>query len=127
MAAAQDDDGDFYDRWPYQQASDILPYIRQYAVTGDSDSVLRAMDQFGERYPMWKLGPEKGAMLEKIVSDRDPVNVVELGTFLGYSAIRTARTLKPRSRLLCVEGNREYAEGGLPSVYLEPPRFTPLP
>lgn len=62
---------------------------------------------------MWKLGPEKGAILEGIVKERDPQTVVELGTFLGYSAIRTARSLSSGARLVCVEGNAEYAAGSL--------------
>ena len=106
-----DDDLDFYATWPYQKASDILPFVRKYAKDGDSDSVLDAMDRFGDRYPMWKLGPEKGRILETIIKDRDPNVVVEVGTFLGYSAIRTARTLKQGARLVCVEGSPEYAKG----------------
>jgi hypothetical protein len=42
-------DADFYLRWPYRKASDILTFVRKYAKFGDSDSVLEAMDQFGER------------------------------------------------------------------------------
>jgi predicted O-methyltransferase YrrM len=60
---------------------------------------------------MWKLGPEKGRILESIIKQRDPAIVVEVGTFLGYSAIRTARTLNEGGRLFCVEGSPEYASG----------------
>jgi predicted O-methyltransferase YrrM len=60
---------------------------------------------------MWKLGEEKGRMLENIVAARDPDAVLELGTFLGYSAIRIARTLRSEAHLTCIEGSSEYAAG----------------
>lgn len=44
-----DDDGDFYTQWPYQKASDIIPYVESHSTPGDSESVLMAMDSFGER------------------------------------------------------------------------------
>ena len=42
---------------------------------------------------MYKLGDEKGAILEKEIlkMNTPPKNALEIGTFLGYSALRTAR------------------------------------
>ena len=42
----------FYAKWPYSNPAAILPYIYATAKKGDVDSILAAMDSFGERYPM---------------------------------------------------------------------------
>jgi len=44
-------------------------------------------------------GPEKGALLEQVLKRQQPRLALEVGTFLGYSAIRTARCLKPGATL----------------------------
>lgn len=41
----------FYARWPYASPADIIPYIEQEAMRGDSQSVLDAMDAFSAYYP----------------------------------------------------------------------------
>jgi hypothetical protein len=53
---------------------------------------------------MYKLGDEKGEILEKEIAKMDapPKNALELGTFLGYSALRTARRLAPGGKLYCI-------------------------
>jgi catechol O-methyltransferase len=63
------------------------------------------MDEFGEHYPMYKLGAEKGALLEGVLRAAPPMAALEVGTFLGYSALRTARLLPPGGRLLCIEAS----------------------
>lgn len=96
-------DPSFYGEWSYAQPSDIVPFIKASAEAGDARGVLRAMDTFGEYYPMYKLGDEKGNILARLVRDRAPVRSLEVGTFLGYSAIWTAINLPPGSQLVCVE------------------------
>jgi hypothetical protein len=54
---------------------------------------------------MYALGARKGALLEALVRDAAPSRAVEFGTFLGYSALRTARALPPAARLLCLEAS----------------------
>jgi catechol O-methyltransferase len=63
------------------------------------------MEEFGTHYPMYALGGTKGALLEALVRDVAPSRALELGSFLGYSAIRTARALPPSGRLLCLEAS----------------------
>ena len=96
-------DPSFYAEWSYAQPSDIIPYVEATAPRGDARAVLAAMDVFGEYYPMYKLGDEKGRILATIVRDRSPSKAVEVGTFLGYSAIWTALNLPPGGTLTCVE------------------------
>ncbi|KAF6251638.1 S-adenosyl-L-methionine-dependent methyltransferase [Scenedesmus sp. NREL 46B-D3] len=102
-------DPTFYARWPYATPADIIPYIEAEAVRGDAQSVLDAMDAFSLYYPQYKIGPEKGALFEQALQQAKPSLALELGTFLGYSAIRTARNLAPGGRLICVEANPDNA------------------
>jgi hypothetical protein len=64
----------------------------------------RSARKNGRHYPMYKLGDEKGKILEKEIAKMDtpPKNALELGTFLGYSALRTARRLAPGGKLHCI-------------------------
>lgn len=103
-------DPSFYARWQYAQPSDIVPFVLATATAGDPQSVLTAMDEFGRYYPMYKLGDEKGAMLAKLVRDRNPIRCVEVGTFLGYSAIWTALQLSPGASLICVEFEQRHVD-----------------
>ena len=53
----------------------------------------------------YKIGPEKGAILDALVRLVRPRLAVELGSFVGYSAVRIARLLPPDGLLVCVEAN----------------------
>jgi predicted O-methyltransferase YrrM len=59
---------------------------------------------------MYTLGAEKGALLESLVAAAKPRTALEIGTFFGYSAVRTARALPPGGRLLCVEASAANAD-----------------
>lgn len=52
-------------------------------------------------------GPEKGRLLEELVASQAPVLALELGTFMGYGAIRIACSLPPGGRLVSVEASAE--------------------
>ena len=100
----------FYQRWPYVVPADILPYLRAHAAQGDASAVLSALEAFSTHYPMYTLGAEKGALLESLVAAAKPRTALEVGTFFGYSAVRTARSLPPGGRLLCVEASAANAD-----------------
>lgn len=100
----------FYQRWPYVVPADILPYLRAHAAQGDASAVLSALEAFSTHYPMYTLGAEKGALLESLVAAAKPRTALEIGTFFGYSAVRTARALPPGGRLLCVEASAANAD-----------------
>jgi predicted O-methyltransferase YrrM len=57
----------------------------------------------------YKIGPEKGQLFEGVLQRLKPTWALEVGTFLGYSAIRTARNLQPGGKLLCIEANSQNA------------------
>jgi catechol O-methyltransferase/protein arginine N-methyltransferase 5 len=58
----------------------------------------------------YKIGPEKGTLLEQQLQQHGHISTaLEIGTFLGYSAIRTARHLAPGGQLVCIEANPDNA------------------
>ena len=61
---------------------------------------------------MYKLGSEKGKILEIELDamSTKPKVAVELGSFLGYSALRTARHLAEGGQMFCLEFNPYHAE-----------------
>lgn len=106
-------DEDFYATWTYARPADVIPFVERFATRGDPASVLRAYDAFGERYPSYKLGAAKAALYgEEVLARIDPLTCcVEIGTFLGYSAIATAmRMTAPGAEMMCVEYEPRHAE-----------------
>lgn len=97
--------GDFYSQWPYRGPMDVVPYVKSRSRPGEAAEVLKAIDDFSTAYPMYKIGPEKGKILEDTVKQRAPKQVLELGTFIGYSAIRISRNLGAGAHLTCIEAN----------------------
>lgn len=69
--------------------------------------MLAAIDRFAAQYPMYRCGPEKGALLERLVAAQQPPLALELGTFMAYGALRIARQLPPGGRLVTVEAGEE--------------------
>ena len=88
---------------PIQQAA--LEFVREHAVAGDAGSVLHALDRFArERRFLMNVGDEKGPLLEEVVAKAGPqARVLELGSFVGYSAILMARHLGLDGRLVSVD------------------------
>ena len=102
---------EFYAKWRYAEPRDILPFIRDRSERGDPSGVLLAFDEFFSHYPTYHLGREKAEILTGIVRNTKPERCVEIGTFLGYSAIHTASNfVSPEARLVCVEFEPRHAE-----------------
>eukprot|EP00026_Physarum_polycephalum_P016655 Phypoly_transcript_17615.p1 GENE.Phypoly_transcript_17615~~Phypoly_transcript_17615.p1 ORF type:complete len:192 (+),score=29.83 Phypoly_transcript_17615:177-752(+) len=49
------------------------------------------------------VGKEKGEMIDRLIKDANPKTALELGAFVGYSAVRTARLLPEGAMLLSIE------------------------
>ena len=82
-----------------------LAFAREHAKPGDPESVLGALDRFArERRFLMNVGDEKGPLLEGFVREAGPeARVLELGSFVGYSAIRIARHLEAPGRLTSID------------------------
>ncbi|NXE57458.1 TOMT methyltransferase, partial [Casuarius casuarius] len=85
-------------------------YVLARAVPGDPRHVLLAFDQWGcRREHLSNLGPRKGRIVERLVQERAPRAVLELGTYCGYGTVLLALGLPPGARLYTVEADPRHA------------------
>ena len=82
----------------------LAAYVERHARPGDLEDAIRAVDEFCyQQSVMMNVGDEKGAILDRAVIRAQPQQLLELGTYCGYSALRTARAMPASARLSCVE------------------------
>ncbi len=60
-----------------------------------------------EAYPQMLSGPVMGGFLQLFSTLLSPLRILEIGTYTGYSAIRLARGLAPKGKLISIEVNEE--------------------
>ena len=105
------DAASFYSQYPYKVPKDILPYITACEIKdGNAKGAIEALETFSLYYPMYKLSKEKVVILTNEIKKIQPKNVLEIGTFFGYSALNMASLLPDGSRLTCIEANIENAD-----------------
>jgi catechol O-methyltransferase len=76
------------------------------APAGDIDAAIAAIDKFAYREKfLINVGDEKGAILDAAIERVKPQRVLELGAYVGYSALRMARRLPAGGRVFSVEFN----------------------
>ncbi len=75
-----------------------------------AEAVLEALEKAGEKSFLRIIGPEKGRILDAAVLQAKPKRGLEIGTLVGYSAIRIARLLPKGAKLTCVEIDEDYAK-----------------
>jgi catechol O-methyltransferase len=91
--------------------SALADYVVGNAREGDLDDAIRVVDEFCYEHSfMINVGDEKGAILDAAVQRAEPRRLLELGTYCGYSALRTARVMPPDARLFSIEFNPDNAE-----------------
>lgn len=77
---------------------------------GDLDDVLSTIDTFAyEKSFLISIGDEKGKLLEAAIQRTNPKLCLELGTCVGYSALRIARAA-PSAKVFSVEFSAANAE-----------------
>jgi predicted O-methyltransferase YrrM len=74
------------------------------------DSVLKRIEKQAPRRGLPIIGPERGKVLDEVMESYAPSRVLEVGTLVGYSAIRMARHLSPGGRLTCIDIDEKIAE-----------------
>src|SRR5215831_1679139 len=75
-------------------------HVLAHAPAGDLAAAIQALDDFAYRRKfLINVGDEKGAILEQAVARAAPRRALELGAYVGYSALRIARALPPGGRL----------------------------
>jgi predicted O-methyltransferase YrrM len=92
--------------------SDLYRDIDQYAesLSSPEDKVLQEMRRYAwlkTVHPRMISGPLQGRFLEFISRMIQPENILEIGTFTGYSAICLAKGLRPGGKLITLEINDE--------------------
>ncbi len=82
----------------------LADYVLAHARPGDVSDAIRAVDEFCyQRSVMMNVGDEKGLILETAITRAQPSRLLELGTYCGYSALRTARVMPPDAHLWSIE------------------------
>jgi catechol O-methyltransferase len=80
-----------------------VEYVLKHARAGDIDDVLATIDRFAyDKSLLINVGDEKGALLDAAVRRADPEVALELGTYVGYGALRIARAA-PAAMVYSVE------------------------
>lgn len=83
-------------------------YILEHSNTEDELlQELRRKTHLKVRHPRMLSGPVQGKLLELLTRMINPGNVLEIGTYTGYSAICIARGLNEGSKLYTLEVNDE--------------------
>jgi catechol O-methyltransferase len=81
-------------------------YVIANAPAGNLDAAIAAIDAFAYRHKfLINVGDEKGALLDAAVDKVRPRRVLELGAYVGYSALRMARRLPAGGSVFSVEFN----------------------
>ena len=81
-------------------------YVLENARPGDLDHVIETIDRFAyEKSFLINVGDEKGALLDAAIARAKPKLLLELGTYCGYSALRTARAAPAGAHLFSLEFN----------------------
>jgi catechol O-methyltransferase len=88
----------------------LAEHVVANARQGDVDDAIRTVDEFayGQKY-LINVGDEKGELLDAAIRRVQPRLLLELGTYCGYSALRTARVMPEGARLVSVEFNPDNA------------------
>ena len=80
-----------------------VAYAVANSSAGDAGAVLAALDRFAyEKSMLISIGDEKGALLDAAVRRARPRLALELGTYVGYGALRIARAA-PQATVYSVE------------------------
>ena len=80
-----------------------VEYVLTHARAGDIDDVLATIDRFAyQKSLLINVGEEKGALLDAAVRRAHPKRALELGTYVGYGALRIAGAA-PAAKVYSVE------------------------
>jgi len=73
------------------------------------EEVLASIEKSAPERGLPIIGPKRGMLLDEVIEGHRPKTILEVGTLVGYSAIRMARHLQDGGRLTCVELSSERA------------------
>ena len=84
-----------------------LDYVFSNAEKNNPKSILQTIDNFvlESGQFLMNVGPEKGEILRDHLVKSKPNNVIELGTFIGYSAVLISSTIGEKSKLTSIDSD----------------------
>src|SRR5215470_7655146 len=92
----------------------LRPNLHAYLVAHSSppDALLQDLiTETAERFPgnvIYQIGPEQGTFMSMLASLMGARQVVEVGTFTGYSSVCLARGLADGGKLLSCDVNEDF-------------------
>ncbi|XP_062983443.1 transmembrane O-methyltransferase homolog [Elgaria multicarinata webbii] len=79
-------------------------YVLTHSIPGDPLHILETFDQWSHHCEyLSNLGPQKAKILERLIYEKAPLTVLELGTYCAYATILIAQSLPLGARLYTVE------------------------
>uniref|UniRef100_F6Z9J3 catechol O-methyltransferase n=2 Tax=Monodelphis domestica TaxID=13616 RepID=F6Z9J3_MONDO len=79
-------------------------YVLTNALPGDPGHILNTLDHWSSHCEyLAHLGPLKGQILTRLITQQAPECVLELGTRCGYATLLIAQALPPGSRVITIE------------------------
>jgi catechol O-methyltransferase len=88
-----------------------VQYVIKNSPQGDVLGAIKAIDNYAYQHKfLINVGDEKGELLDSAIKRVQPKIVLELGAYVGYSALRIARLLPKDGHLYSVEFNPENAK-----------------
>ena len=89
-----------------------LDYVFSNAEKNNPKSILQTIDNFvlESGQFLMNVGPEKGEILRGHLLKSKPNNVIELGTFIGYSAVLISSTIGEKSKLTSIDSDSHSIE-----------------
>ena len=89
----------------------LAQHVVATARAGDVGDAIRTVDEFAYNQSfLINVGDEKGALLDAAIAKAAPRRLLELGTYCGYSALRTARAMPADGHLYSIEFNSANAD-----------------
>ena len=84
----------------------LLNYVRENAECGNINSVINAIDKFSwEQHWMMNIGDAKAKIYEAELKKHNCKSVLEIGSYIGYSALIAIRAMGPGGKVLAVDPN----------------------
>ena len=74
------------------------------------DQVLKTIEEEAPKRGWPIIGPIRGTILDEVVLEHHPSSILEVGTLVGYSAIRMGRHLIRGQKIVCVEVSEAMAK-----------------
>ena len=81
-----------------------------------SEEVMKSIEAEAPKRGLPIIGPRRGVYLDEVVQAHNPSTILEVGTLVGYSAIRMGRLLAPGGKITCVEVNPDIAKAAAVNI-----------